>query len=311
MSVLVVGSIAFDSIETPFGARKDLLGGAATYFALAASYFTPVKVVGAVGEDFGADSIALLTRRSIDLSGIERLDGPTMRWSGRYHFDLNTRDTLDTRLGVFERFSPKIPSAYRSPELLFLGNIDPDLQRHVLTQVQRPALVGLDTMNFWIEGKLESLKKTLSLIDMLVINDSEVRELAREPNLVKAASAVRQMGPKTLIVKRGEFGAAAFSGSAPFAVPALLLDSVLDPTGAGDSFAGGMMGYLATRWREAGGDPVAAGGLMRRAIAMGSVMASFAVQSFGVEGLLDLDRRQIAERYEAFRDLSAIGEEAD
>jgi len=305
MSVLVVGSVAFDSIETPFGARQEVVGGAATYFALAASCFSPVQVVAAVGEDFGPEHMAVLQRRGIDLKGLERLPGRTFRWAGRYSYDLNARDTLDTQLGVFETFDPKIPAGYEAPDFLFLGNIDPELQRSVLEQVDRPRLVGCDTMNFWIEGKPEALRRTLEMVDALVINDSEARELAGEPNLVKAAALIRRMGPKTVIVKRGEFGAAAFGESPPFAVPALLLDSVLDPTGAGDSFAGGMMGYLASR---AGDGPVTEP-LLRRAIAMGTVMASFTVQSFGVEGLLDLDMGRIEDRYATFRRLLAIEDE--
>ncbi len=305
MSVLVVGSVAFDSIETPFGAREEVVGGAATYFALAASCFAPVQIVAAVGEDFGPEHMQVLQRRGIDLKGLERLPGRTFRWAGRYSYDLNSRDTLDTQLGVFESFAPRIPDGYEAPDFLFLGNIDPELQSGVLEQVRRPRLVGCDTMNFWIEGKPEALKTTLKRVDMLVINDSEARELAGEPNLVKAAALIRAMGPKTVIVKRGEFGAAAFDGSPPFAVPALLLDSVMDPTGAGDSFAGGMMGYLASK---AGDGPVTEP-LVRRAIAMGTVMASFTVQAFGVEGLLDIDQARIDERYAIFRRLSAIDDE--
>lgn len=304
MSVLVVGSVAFDSIETPFGARQEVVGGAATYFALAASYFTKVQVVGAVGEDFGPGHMAVLERRAIDLSGLTRMEGATFRWAGRYSYDLNTRDTLDTRLGVFEKFNPRLGEQHRRPDYLFLGNIDPEIQLGVVRQVTRPRLVGCDTMNFWIEGKPEALRRTLAEVDLLVINDSEARELAREANLVKAAAVIRAMGPATLIVKRGEFGAAAFGQSSPFAVPALLLDSVLDPTGAGDSFAGGLMGYLASM---AGDGPVT-GPMMRRAIAMGSVMASFTVQSFGVEGLLDLSRDQIDSRFQEFRRLSHLDE---
>ncbi|HEY3175632.1 MAG TPA: PfkB family carbohydrate kinase [Candidatus Polarisedimenticolia bacterium] len=304
MSILVVGSVAFDSIETPFGSRHEVVGGAATYFALAASYFTGVQIVAAVGDDFGPDQMAILNRRQIDLRGLERATGRTFRWAGRYSFDLNARETLDTQLGVFESFRPRIPEPCKRPDFLFLGNIDPELQLGVLRQVERPRLVGCDTMNYWIEGKPEALRRTLAEVDVLVINDGEARELAHEPNLVKASAAIRAMGPATLIVKRGEFGAAAFGAGPPFAVPALLLDSVLDPTGAGDSFAGGMMGYLAS---------VAAQGkvtdlMMRRAIAMGSVMASFAVQSFGVEGLLNLSRDQIDGRYEEFRRLSHLDE---
>ena len=304
MSVLVVGSVAFDSIETPFGARQEVVGGAATYFALAASYFTSVQVVGAVGEDFGPAHMAILDRRGIDLRGLKKLPGATFRWAGRYSYDLNTRDTLDTRLGVFETFNPSLAQEHRSPDYLFLGNIDPEIQLGVVRQVKRPRLVGCDTMNFWIEGKPDALRRTLTEVDLLVINDSEARELAREANLVKAAATIRGMGPKTLIVKRGEFGAAAFGASSPFAVPALLLDSVVDPTGAGDSFAGGLMGYLAS---VAGDGPITEP-MMRRAIAMGSVMASFTVQSFGVEGLLDLASSQIDGRFQEFRRLSHLDE---
>ena len=305
MSVLVVGSVAFDTVETPFGARREMLGGAATYFSLAASYFTSVQVVAAVGEDFGEEPMDLLHRRGVDTRGLTRLPGETFRWSGRYAFDLNTRETLETRLGVFATFEPKVPEAHRQPDYLFLGNIDPEVQLRVLRQVKRPRLVGCDTMNFWIEGKPRALADTLAEVDLLVINDSEARELAHEPNLVKAAAAIRAMGPKVLIVKRGEFGAAAFGAASPFAVPALLLDAVQDPTGAGDSFAGGMMGYIAA---HAGHDGAITEVLMRRAIAMGTVMASFTVQSFGVDGLLDLSMERIEERFEQFRRLSHLGE---
>jgi sugar/nucleoside kinase (ribokinase family) len=304
MSVLVVGSVAFDSIETPFGRHSEMLGGAATYFSLAASYFTQVQVVAAVGEDFGDGHVDVLRSRGVDVRGLVRLPGETFRWAGRYEFDLNIRHTLDTRLGVFAGFEPRVPEAFRSPEFLFLGNIDPEVQLRVLRQVRRPSLVGCDTMNFWIEGKPQALAATLAEVDVLVINDSEARELAHEPNLVRAAAAIRAMGPKTLIVKRGEFGAAAFGAAMPFAVPALLLDQVQDPTGAGDSFAGGMMGYLASR-TEGGAITDTA---MRRAIAMGCVMASFTVQSFGVDGLLHLTPERIEERYEQFRRLSHLDE---
>ncbi len=302
MSLLVIGSVAFDSIETPSGSRRRVVGGAATHFALAASYFTRVAIVAAVGEDFGKEAISVLDRREIDLEGLERLEGETFRWAGRYHEDLNTRDTLETHLGVFERFRPRVPDRHREPRFLFLANIDPDLQHDVMQQVRRPRLIGCDTMNFWIEGKPDSLRRTLAGVDVLVINDSEARLLAREGNLVRAARAIRAIGPTTLIVKRGEFGAAAFGEGPAFAVPALMLDPVVDPTGAGDSFAGGFMGYLAAQAPDGPIDDA----LMRRAIAMGSVMASFAVQAFGVEGLLDLDPKRIEGRYEEFRQLSRI-----
>jgi len=302
MSVLVVGSVAYDSIETPFGSRDEVVGGAATYFSLAASHFTDVHVVAAVGEDFGDEAMRVLDRSGIHLEGLERVPGKTFRWKGRYHYDLNERETLDTQLGVFERFEPRVPEGIRIPGFLFLANIDPVLQYDVMKQVERPRLIGCDTMNFWIEGKPKELARTLAEVDLLIINDSEARELAGEPNLVKAAGIIRRMGPRTLIVKRGEFGAASFFPEALFAVPALLLESVVDPTGAGDSFAGGVFGYLAAN----AGDGAIDERLMRRAIAMGCVMASFTVQSFGVEGLLDLTEDRIAERFAQFRALSHI-----
>ena len=297
MGILVVGSVAFDSIKTPFGNREDVLGGAATYFSIAASYFTDVSIIAVVGEDFPEKHVTFLRQKGVDLSGLERQKGNTFRWKGEYGSDLNTRTTLDTQLNVFADFSPKLLSSHRPKEYLFLGNIDPDLQRSVLEQMKGPKLVACDTMNYWIEHKRESLLKTLSMVDLLVINDAETRELADEPNLIRAARLILTWGPKMLVVKRGEYGALMFSANSVFAVPAFPVEEVIDPTGAGDSFAGGLMGYLAA----AG---VHDGAAMRKAIVMGSVMASFAIMDFGPRVLGDLTYPEIESRYRAFRKIS-------
>ncbi len=272
MSLLVVGSIAFDSVKTPFGAADDVLGGSATYFSTAASYFTSVKLVAVVGDDFPDKHVNFLKSRKIDVSGLQRSKGQTFRWKGEYGFDLNEAKTLDTQLNVFESFKPKIPDAYRSSDVIFLANIDPVLQREVLHQIDKPKLVACDTMNFWIGGKRDELIKTLAEVDILLINEAEARELACEPNLVKAARAIQAMGPKTLIVKRGEYGSVMFNSGGVFSAPAYPLEAVFDPTGAGDSFAGGFMGYLdnVRNFDEAS---------LRQAIIFGSVMASFNVRT--------------------------------
>ena len=294
MGILVVGSVAFDSIKTPFGSKEEVLGGAATYFSIAASYFTDVSIVAAVGEDFPEEHVALLRRKGIDLSGLERRPGKTLRWKGEYGFDLNTRTTLDIQLNVFADFSPKLLTPHRGKDYLFLGNIDPDLQRSVLEQMKRPKLVGCDTMNYWIENKRESLLKTISLIDLLVINDAEARELTNEQNLIRASRQILSWGVKTLVIKRGEHGAFMFSADSVFIVPAFPVEEVRDPTGAGDSFAGGMMGYLAATGLH---DDTA----MRRAVVFGSVMASFNVMDFGPHGLGNLTYPEIESRYREFR----------
>ena len=293
MGILVVGSVAFDSIKTPFGSKAEVLGGAATYFSIAASYFTDVSIIAVVGDDFPEEHVALLRQKGIDLSGLERRPGKTFRWKGEYGFDLNTRTTLDTQLNVFADFSPKLLSPHRTKEYLFLGNIDPDLQRSVLEQMKRPKLVGCDTMNYWIENKRESLMKTLSLIDLLVINDEETRELADEPSLIRAARRILSWGVKTLVIKRGEHGAFMFGDDSIFIVPAFPLEEVLDPTGAGDSFAGGMMGYLAATGLH---DNAA----IRKAVVFGSVMASFNVMDFGPHSLGNLTFPEIESRYREF-----------
>ena len=302
MSLLVVGSVAFDAVETPFGKRERMLGGSATHFALAASFFTDVRVVGVVGRDFGAAEMEVFAKRDIDTSDLERVEsGETFFWSGRYDFDLNTAHTLDTRLNVFADFQPKLSDAAKSSRYVFLGNIVPDLQREVRESVKDAQLVALDTMNFWIEGARESLVKTISGVDVVIINDAEARQLAGEPNLHRAATKIRAMGPKTLIIKRGEYGAAMFGDAGYFAIPAYPLESVFDPTGAGDTFAGGLMGYVASQ--ENIDDAI-----LRRAMIFGSVMASFNVEEFGTERVARLTHDEINERFRDFKRMTHFDE---
>jgi len=303
MSVLVVGSIAFDTIETPFGRSEDTLGGSCTYVALSANYFAEtVNLVGVVGEDFGDQNIRLLQSRDINIDGLQIVEGgKTFRWAGKYHYDMNTRDTLDTQLNVLADFDPVIPHQYQQSKYVCLGNIDPILQRKVLSQISRPKLTICDTMNFWIEGMLDELKKTLEQVDLLVINDSEARELSREPNLVKAARVIRSMGPKILIIKKGEHGALLFTENGIFSAPAYPLESIYDPTGAGDTFAGGLIGYIAKN------DDVSELTL-RKGILYGSAMASFCVEQFGPQRLLDLTHLEVEDRFQSFLDLSQIND---
>lgn len=301
MSIVVVGSIALDTVITPYGRVEDALGGAATYFAVAASYFTPVQVVAVVGEDYTDEHGEVFSGRGIDTAGIEVADGRTFRWGGEYSWNLNERDTLFTELNVFEKFSPKLPATYREAPYVFLANIAPELQLDVLDQIESPRLVAMDTMNFWIEGSLEALKRTLSRVDILVINDEEARELAGEYNLVHAAAKIGEMGPRAVVIKRGEHGATAFLGDEIFTVPGFPLTELADPTGAGDTFAGGFMGYLA-RTGDHGPDA------LRRAIVAGSVMASFCVERFSLDGIRALEEEQIAARYRAFQLLTRFGD---
>ena len=303
MSLLVVGSMAFDDIETPFGRSDNTLGGSSTYIALSASYFTdPIRMVGVVGSDFGKEHFGLLHSKNIDTKGVQVVDeGKTFRWAGRYHYDMNTRDTLDTQLNVFADFDPHIPKQYRESKFVCLGNIDPVLQVKVLDQIEKPDLVICDTMNFWIEGKPEELKKVLERVDVFIVNDSEARLLSGEPNLVKTARMIRNMGPKTLIIKKGEHGALLFTDNGIFAAPAYPLESIFDPTGAGDTFAGGFIGHLA----RCG---VVNESEMRKAVLYGSAMASFCVEQFGPDRLNDLDMLEVEDRYQSFLDLSRIGE---
>lgn len=301
MSILVVGSVAFDTVETPFGKAEKVLGGSATFFSVAASFFAPVNLVAVVGRDFGAPQLEAFEGRKIDLAGLERMDGETFHWQGKYSYDLNSRETVCTDLNVFEFFKPKIPAAYRDSTHVFLGNIDPVLQLEVLDQVEKPRLVACDTMNFWISGKLEELRRTLRRVDVLLINDSEARELSGEWNIVKAARAIRALGPRTLVIKKGEHGVLMFSDGGSFAAPAYPLEDVFDPTGAGDTFAGGFLGYLAS----AGGHGEAA---LRRAIVMGSALASYCVEAFSLDRLLALTRREIDERFRLFKRLTHFEE---
>lgn len=297
MSLLVVGSVAFDSVKTPFGQADEVLGGSGTYFSTSASYFTDVSLVAVVGTDFPEKHLTFLKSRNIDIEGIEKMEGKTFRWKGEYGYELNEARTLDTQLNVFQSFKPKLPESYKDKKIVFLANIDPDLQREVLQQVKEPVLVACDTMNFWIEGKKDSLLETLRLVDILLINDAEARELSGEPNLVKAASKILSFGPKTLIIKRGEYGALMFKGGRIFSAPAYPLEAVFDPTGAGDSFAGGFMGYLSNTMNF---DDVN----IRKAIIFGSVMASFNVESFSLDKIKSLDYSEIENRYNDFKKLT-------
>jgi sugar/nucleoside kinase (ribokinase family) len=297
MSILVVGSVAFDTVETPFGRAEKVLGGSASFFSVAASFFAPVSLVGIVGEDFGDKELAAFRGRPIDLQGLERSAGKTFHWQGKYSYDLNHRDTVCTDLNVFESFKPRIPEAYRRSEFVFLGNIDPVLQLDVLKQVEKPKVVGCDTMNFWIKGKPEELRRTLASVDILLVNDAEARELSGEWNLVKAARAIRAMGPRTLIVKKGEHGVLMFTDSGTFAAPAFPLEVVFDPTGAGDTFGGGFVGYLA-------GAHSTDDDVLRRAVVMGSTLASFCCEAFSLDRLLTLTRPEIEERFRRFKALT-------
>lgn len=301
MSLLVVGSVALDSVETPFGKRDDALGGSATFFSTAASLFSKVSLVAVVGEDFPAEHVEFLQGRGVDLAGLTRAPGRTFRWKGRYGYELNEAHTLDTQLNVFASFAPELPATYRELPLVFLGNIDPVLQSRVLDQVQKPRLVAADTMNFWIRGKKGDLLKTLERVDLLFVNDAEARELAGESNIVKAARAIQRMGPKRVAIKRGEYGAMLFDHDHVCAAPALPLSEVFDPTGAGDSFAGGFMGHLAAR-----GDLEP--NTLRQALAVGTVVASFTVEQFSLDRLRTVTPAEVQARFREFRKLIHIDE---
>ncbi len=297
MGILAVGSVALDSVKTPDGFADEILGGSATYFSIAASFFAPVSIVAVVGEDFPDSAMAFLQTKGIDTAGVQKRQGKTFRWRGEYGQDMNTAKTLETQLNVFADFNPTMRNEHRSLEFLFLGNIDPDLQRSVLSQMQRPKLVACDTMNYWINNKKGSLLTTLSLIDILIINDAETRQLAEEINLIRAARKILTWGPKTIVVKRGEYGALMFGPKTVFGAPAFPVEDVVDPTGAGDSFAGGFLGYLAA----AGAKDDAA---LRKAVVFGTVMASFSVSAFGPQRLADLTYTEIEARFNEFRKLT-------
>jgi sugar/nucleoside kinase (ribokinase family) len=313
MSILVVGSVAFDSIETPHGRVDHVLGGAATFFSLSASYFTDVRVIGVVGEDFSAENEAVLTRRGVDTRGLEHVAGKSFHWTGSYLKNLNEAQTLKTELNVFETFAPKIPAAYEDSDFLFLANIDPVLQANVRRQMPKVKMVCGDTMNYWIHDHRENLNKVLVGLDALLINDGEAKMLADDSNLLRAADKILATGPKTLVIKHGEYGATAFFSersfpgsngkpgltTVPFRAPALPLDAVVDPTGAGDSFAGGFFGYLASQ-------PEVTPASFKRAMFYGGVMGSFAVERFGTERLQQLSREEIDQRFSRFRELSHL-----
>jgi sugar/nucleoside kinase (ribokinase family) len=298
MSLLVVGSVAFDAIETPFGKTGRILGGAATYFAVAASFFTHVSLVGIVGDDFTEKDAAIFKGRRVDTTGLERAPGKTFFWAGRYSENMNERTTLATELNVFAEFKPLLPESYRKSEYIFLANIDPTLQRSVLHQVtRRPKVVALDTMNYWIERTPEELRETLRHTHILMINDAETRQLSNEHNLLRASRHIFKLGPKVLVIKRGEYGAMMVHSRHAFTVPAFPLEQVHDPTGAGDAFAGGFMGYLASAGRVNES-------ALRRAMVYGSVMGSFTVEKFGLERLRNLKRSEIHQRARHFSKLT-------
>lgn len=298
--VLVVGSVAFDDLEMPTGTFEDVLGGAATYSSCAASLLASVRLVGVVGDDFPARHVDMLTSRAVDVAGLERAKGKTFRWRGRYSDDLASRVSLDTQLNVFADFRPKIPAQYKKSEVLLLGNIHPALQLEVLEQIERPKLVVADTMNFWISGEPEALGKVLAKVDLLVINDEEARQLSGQHNLLKAARDIHKKGPKRLIIKRGEHGALLIEEGAVFFVPAYPLENVLDPTGAGDTFAGGLVGYIART-----GDTSHAS--MRRAMFYASACASFCVEGIGTERLVLATKGDLAVRIDAFAKMVDYG----
>ncbi|MBX6331979.1 MAG: sugar kinase [Gemmatimonadaceae bacterium] len=302
MSVLVVGSVALDSVETPFGKADNVLGGSATFFSASASLLTAVQLVGVVGSDYPMDQLAPLAMRGVDLAGLECTEGESFRWRGRYRHDLNSAETLETRLGVFSHFRPKIPEQFRRAPFVFLGNIDPRLQLDVLRQVERPKLVACDTMNFWIESRRADLLELLAHVDILTLNDGEARQLTEEVNLVKAARWIMKHGPKHVIIKKGEHGAFMFSPSTVFYAPAYPLEEVFDPTGAGDAFAGGFIGYLARS-----GDLSEPN--LKRAVVYGSAMGSFAVERFSIQRFLEIGRQEIAARVREFHRLVTFEED--
>ncbi len=299
MSILVVGSVALDQVETPFGSAEEVLGGSAVFFGAAASVFTPVQTVGVVGSDYPREKLRFLEEQGVDLSGVETAVGESFRWKGRYSYDLNDRDTIWTRLGVFAQFQPRIPEHFRDARTVFLGNIDPKLQLDVLEQVRSPGLIACDTMNFWIDGSRKALTELLRRVHILMVNDSEARQLAEHPNLLMAARWIQERGPEWVVVKKGEHGAILFGSESVFFVPGYPLEQVFDPTGAGDAFAGGFMGYL--DWM--GGRTIDD---FRRAMVYGSALGSFAVEAFSVDRLVGLKADEVMERIRQFREMTAF-----
>lgn len=299
MPLLVVGSVALDSIHTPFGETADALGGSAVFFSVAASLLAPVKVVGVIGNDYPTEELDRLAPRGIDWSGVERAEGESFRWKGKYSYDLQSRETLETRLGVFASFRPKLPPEWRTTKFVFLGNIDPELQLSVLEQIQSPRLVVCDTMNYWIQGKRPELMALLKKVDILLVNDSEARELSGNWNIHKAGRWILEHGPKRVVIKQGEYGALLVEPNRTFYAPAYPLEEVFDPTGAGDAFAGGFMGYLA---RADSTSPEQ----LRRAMVYGATMGSFAVQGFGIKGFEGVDFDAVQQRVARFVDLTHV-----
>jgi sugar/nucleoside kinase (ribokinase family) len=303
MSITVVGSIAYDAVKTPFGERERMLGGAAVHFALAASFFDRVRVVGPVGEDFGEPELDVMRARDVDVSDVERVaGGETFFWRGEYGWDLNSRETLDTKLGVFEGFQPKLSPDSRASEVLFLANIQPDLQREVRAQLPDARFVALDSMNLWIDIARDSLVQAISSVDCVILNDAELRQLTGKPNLFTAAREVLTWGPQVVVAKQGEYGAALVTNGGFFSLPAFPLESVLDPTGAGDSFAGGFVGYIAAHLGDDLSDD-----LLRAAMAHGTALASFNVEEFGTERVVRLTDDEIAARVQELREITRFG----
>jgi sugar/nucleoside kinase (ribokinase family) len=303
MSLVVVGSIAFDAVKTPFGERERMLGGSAVHFSLAASFFTDVRVVGPVGDDFGEEDYEVLRERGVETDDIEHVEGgKTFFWKAEYEWNLNMRHTLDTQLNVFGEFQPKLSDDAKQADLIFLANIQPDLQREVREQCASARLAALDSMNLWIETTRDSLVQTIGGVDLVILNDDEIRQLTEQPTLIRAAREVMDMGPRHVVVKQGEYGACLFTGDGFFSLPAYPLETVIDPTGAGDAFAGGFLGYIAAQ--DCADDEAT----LRRAMTYGSALASFNVEEFGTERMQRLTRDEIEERYAAFRRMTAIDE---
>ena len=304
MSVLVAGSVALDSVETPFGAAERVIGGSGVFFSAAASLLCPVRLVGVVGDDYPFEKLDFLSERGVDLSGVERAEGESFFWSGRYTYDLNSRDTLETRLGVFADFKPRVPDAFKDSRYVFLGNIDPVLQMEVLDQMPEPAAVICDTMNYWIEGSREALLDLLKRVDILMVNDAEARQLAEDHHLLRAARWIQERGPRFVVVKKGEHGAILYGPDWMFFVPGYPLEVIFDPTGAGDSFAGGFVGHMASVDSQEPDD-------LRRAMVYGSVMGSFAVESFSVDRFHTLEKGEILRRMREFKEMTAFEHELE
>lgn len=298
MSILVVGSVALDSVETPFGKVENVLGGSATYFAVSASFFAPVNLVAVIGDDFPEEHTTLFKKHAIDIKGLEIAKGKTFEWKGRYSYDLNNSETIYTRLNVFNKFSPKIPPEYKRSDVVFLANIDPELQIYVMKQVEKPRLTACDTMDYWIENKKKKLLQLLKKVDIFLLNEAEARQLTGESNLLKSGKSILAFGPKKVIIKKGEHGVLLFSRNAVFSAPAYLLETINDPTGAGDTFAGGLIGYLRKSGRFISGSET------RKGIIYGTVMASYAVEDFSIRKLSNIDYSDIQKRYHDYRRLT-------